>query len=123
MDELSDSSVHRALSDMSALFSDARYRGRLVLGGDLNITTQYPAGHRLEACVALLARIEAYGLTDLLKEKWEPSGEQCRCTFGEACRHTRTRIDPRDKDNPLQVDYLFASDGLIANPYVCGSLD
>lgn len=72
---------------------------------------------------ALLARIEAYGLTDLLKEKWEPSGEQCRCTFGEACRHTRTRIDPRDKDNPLQVDYLFASDGLIANPYVCGTLD
>ena len=34
-----------------------------------------------------------------------------------------TRIDPRDKDNPLQVDYLFASDGLIANPYVCGTLD
>ena len=44
-------------------------------------------------------------------------------SFGEACRHTRTRIDPRDKDNPLQVDYLFASDGLIANPYVCGTLD
>jgi endonuclease/exonuclease/phosphatase family metal-dependent hydrolase len=35
----------------------------------------------------------------------------------------RTRIDRTDKDNPLQVDYLFASDGLIANPYVCGTLD
>jgi hypothetical protein len=28
-----------------------------------------------------------------------------------------------DKDNPLQVDYVFASDGLIANPYVYGTLD
>ena len=44
MDELSDASVHRSLSEMSALFSDERYRGRLVLGGDLNITTQYPRG-------------------------------------------------------------------------------
>ena len=31
--------------------------------------------------------------------------------------HTRAKIDPRDKDNPLQVDYLFASDGLIASDH------
>lgn len=123
MDELGDASVHRSLSDMSALFSDERYRDRLVLGGDLNITTQYPKGRRLDACVAVLARIRAYGLSDLLAEKWEPSDEECRCTFGVDCRHTRTRIDPMDPARPLQVDYLFASDDLITAPYECKTLD
>lgn len=122
MDELSDASVHRSLSDMSALFSDERYGDRVVMGGDLNITTQYPQGHRLDASMAVLARIRAFGLHDLLAEKWEPSDEKCDCTFGMKCRHTRTRIDPGDPGKPLQVDYLFASCDLIAHPYTCKTL-
>ena len=122
MDELSDSSVHRALSDMSALFSDPRYKRHLVMGGDLNITTQYPRGRRLDACMAVLARIRAYGLTDLLADKWEALEEECGCTFGDDCRHTRTRIDPDDPGRPLQVDYVFASEDMTFKPYVCSTL-
>jgi endonuclease/exonuclease/phosphatase family metal-dependent hydrolase len=122
MDELSDASVHRALSDLGPLFSDERYKLRLVMGGDLNITTQYPAGRRLEACKAVLSRIEAYGLTDCLAAKWTGIDEVCGCTLGEACRHTRTRLDPNHPDVPLQVDYLFASKDLVVGPYVCRTL-
>lgn len=40
LDEFSDASVHRSLSELSPIFHDARYNGRVVLGGDLNTGTQ-----------------------------------------------------------------------------------
>lgn len=36
MDEKSDASVHRSLSELAPVFDDARYNRLLLLGGDLN---------------------------------------------------------------------------------------
>jgi hypothetical protein len=93
-DELSESSVHRALSDLSPLFSDPRYAERLVLGGDLNSSTQWEAGPHLDGDTALLQRISAYGLKDCLSLR-RPDGrlEGCTCTLS-VCTHTMTRYDP-----------------------------
>jgi endonuclease/exonuclease/phosphatase family metal-dependent hydrolase len=113
MDELSEASVHRSLSEISPLFSDPRYREPLLLGGDLNTSTQWPKGTRLDVDRAILERINAYGLTDCL-QKARGSGrlENCRCTLDE-CTHTWTRVDPNHTG--LQVDYLFASRDLAKN--------
>jgi endonuclease/exonuclease/phosphatase family metal-dependent hydrolase len=113
MDELSEASVHRTLSEVSPLFSDPRYREPLLLAGDLNTSTQWPEGAHLDGDMAVLDRINAYGLVDCLKEKRAPGRlANCRCTL-EECTHTWTRVDPNHP--ALQVDYLFASRALAEN--------
>lgn len=65
----------------------------------------------------------AYGLVDCLERKRQPGRlEGCRCAFGEDCRHTWTRLDPRHPDIPLQVDYLFASQALAEQLTACEAL-
>jgi hypothetical protein len=44
LDDLSDASVHRSLSDLDPIFTDSRYNDHVVLGGDLNVSTQMPEG-------------------------------------------------------------------------------
>lgn len=109
-DELSEASVHRSLSEISPLFSDPRYRELLLLGGDLNTSTQWPQGPHLDGDRALLQRIKAYGLVDCLEQMREPGPlPNCTCVL-EECTHTWTRLDPNHP--ALQVDYLFASPAL-----------
>jgi endonuclease/exonuclease/phosphatase family metal-dependent hydrolase len=112
-DELSEASVHRSLSEISPLFSDPRYKEFLLLGGDLNTSTQWPKGVHLDGDRALLERIKAYGLVDCLQEKRKPGRRECRCTL-DICTHTETRLDPTHPG--LQVDYLFASPALAERP-------
>jgi endonuclease/exonuclease/phosphatase family metal-dependent hydrolase len=116
LDDLSDASVHRSLSEVSPIFSDRRYRERVILGGDLNLTTQWPNEHGLlDRARGVLDRIEAYGLTDCLKVK-RASGRLSGCTCVlDPCTHTRTKWDLRLPDGgyPHQVDYLFASRRLV----------
>ena len=105
--------MHRSLSEISPLFSDPRYGELLLLGGDLNTSTQWPKGRHLDGDAALLARIKAYGLIDCLELK-RPQGRltDCPCVL-EECTHTWTRLDPSRP--ALQVDYLFASPALGEN--------
>src|SRR3954454_5117206 len=62
MEELSDASIHRSLSDVSPLFSDPAHKEKVLLGGDFNIGTGLsdPLAQRRSRIV--LDRIEAYGL-------------------------------------------------------------
>jgi endonuclease/exonuclease/phosphatase (EEP) superfamily protein YafD len=67
MDEFSDASVHRSLSELSRVFDDARYQRNVLLGGDLNTWTAWPANDPfLERDRNLLQRFEALGLVDCL---------------------------------------------------------
>jgi hypothetical protein len=116
LDDLSDASVHRALSEVSPIFSDPRYKERVILGGDLNLTTQWSNEDRLfDLARGVLERIDAYGLKDCLKEKRGPDRlPGCLCTL-ETCTHTRTKWAPGSEDGgyPHQMDYLFASKRLV----------
>ena len=111
LDELSDASVHRSLSELSPVCDDPMYRGHLVLGGDLNTGTQWstePAHNARDK--AVLQRIEAYGMVDCIKKMRAPGRlEGCKCLEGDACMHVRTRRDPRRPAIPYQTDYLFVS--------------
>lgn len=106
LDDLSDASVHRSLSEVSPIFDDPRYKERVVLGGDLNLTTQWSNEHRLrDRARGVLDRIEAYGLVDCLKEKRgidRVAG--CDCT-PDPCTHTRTKWDGESADGgyPHQI--------------------
>jgi hypothetical protein len=127
LDERSDASVHRSLSDLTPLFEDRRYNKQLVLGGDLNTWTGWPKGSHLARDENVLRRIEAFRLVDCLVA--DPSRDErgplagCPCSYGEACRHTRTRIDRNSPEVPYQMDYLFASPLLAERLVTCATLD
>jgi endonuclease/exonuclease/phosphatase family metal-dependent hydrolase len=113
MDEKSDASVHRSLSELSPIFDHKDYGKRLVLGGDLNILAGRPVGSHPDRHQVVLARIKAYGLIDCL-EKLRPHGALagCPCKLGDDCTHTWTKFDPQRPTVAYQDDYLFASRGL-----------
>jgi endonuclease/exonuclease/phosphatase family metal-dependent hydrolase len=115
LDEISDASVHRSLSELSPLLDDPRWNQRVLLGGDLNTGTQWRASSPyLARDRVVLERIEAFGLVDLLAERRTPGRlEGCHCSLGDECTHTRTRFDKRYPTKPYQTDYLYASKGLL----------
>jgi len=118
MDDLSDASVHRSLSDLDPIFTDDRYNQRIVLGGDLNLSTQMPEGPARARSEAVFARLAALGLTECLAARWNEDRAiaDCPCGQDNACRHIQTK-----RDDKYQMDYLFASQSL--EPDDCYRLD
>ena len=96
LDERSDASVHRSLSDLTPLFEDQRYNHLLLLGGDLNtLCTDKPGSLRLARDQGILDRItRGFGLVDLLHESLRKNNPErgplvgCRCSLGDECLHT-----------------------------------
>jgi hypothetical protein len=123
MDERSDASVHRSLSEMAPLFDHPTYRKHLLLGGDLNILSNPRPDDPVRARFRnVLDRIASYGLVDCLEAKrpWTALPE-CPCGKGRGCRHTWTK---RVKGKPVayQDDYLFASPMLARRLQTCVAL-
>ena len=122
MDELSDASVHRSLSELSPLVDDARYRSLIVVGGDLNTGTQWSKkDHVLNARDRnVLDRFTSWGLVDCVRAKRAPGRlEGCLCVEGDDCAHVRTRRDSHWPEVPYQTDYLFASPKLASALISC----
>lgn len=125
LDEKSDASVHRSLSELTPLFEDDRYNEHLVLGGDLNTWTGWKEGSRhLARDRNVLDRIRAFGFVDCLERGLEREGRLpgCPCSLGEECMHSWTRRDPRYPGTPYQMDYLFASRALAERLDRCAAL-
>jgi len=119
-DGYADTTVNRVLSDLVPLFDDPARGKRLVLGGDLNISTQWVgAQERYRAWEqATFNRIAAFGLHDCCDLFRNPGRlDGCDCLDGDDCRHVRTQYHPRS-GRPWQNDYVYASDALIAGSQV-----
>jgi hypothetical protein len=123
IEELTDASMHRSLSEISPIFSDPGFKELVLLGGDFNVSTGLADASASERSGIVLDRIRACGLDDCLanwrEEKNLPPMPGCRCN-DEPCRHTLTRLTPNKGESdvpwkqrdPIQVDYLFASKAL-----------
>ena len=129
MDEKSDASVHRSLSELSPIFDHKTYGKHLLLGGDLNILANPRRNDPLrDRHLVILARIKAYGLVDCLekavRERTPPRGglPNCPCRLGDGCTHTWTKRDPKRPTIPHQDDYLFASRALADRLEACEAL-
>jgi hypothetical protein len=128
LDEKSDASVHRSLSELAPVLDRRRYSRLLLLGGDLNTLAIEAGTARLAKDLGVLERItEGFGLVDLLQRdllrRTPPRGllAGCPCSFGEGCTHTWTHRR-RDSDIPYQDDYLFASPALVERLERCEAL-
>lgn len=110
-----DTTVNKQLSDLAPLFDNPRHEKALLLGGDLNITTQWSGRERRYSQweQATFDRIRAFGLRDCLDLHRAPGRlDRCWCDQGEDCRHIRTQFHGRST-KPWQNDYVFASDALV----------
>jgi exonuclease III len=126
-----DTTVHRILSDLQPLIDERRGR-RIMLAGDLNITTQWSVKHRgslhgmHEVCLArdrnVFDRFAALGLHNIVERDAPGPLDGCDCSAGEACRHVRTQRH-RNSSFPWQNDYVFVSADLLARSPTVEVLD
>lgn len=114
--------MNRILSDLTPLF-DSRDCKRIVLAGDLNISTQLEGryGRWSRNC---LERLQAFGLVDCLKRF---AGERrrltdCPCDEGIACAHVQTHRHPQSRV-PWNNDYIFCSEELAKDVVSCRVID
>jgi hypothetical protein len=91
----------------------------LIVGGDLNCSTQLPPPDR-QRHANLFDRIASLGLIDLLERT--RAGRQaepdCPCDNAPNCGHVRTHKH-RMSDLPWQDDYLFATPTLAERLTTC----
>jgi exonuclease III len=126
-----ESTVHRILSDLTPLIDERRGR-RIIVAGDLNITTQWSVKHesflrgRHEEClrrdVNLFARFEALGLRNVVVRTALGPLDGCDCGDGIGCRHVQTQRHDRSTF-PWQNDYFFVSEDLLQEPFTVEVMD
>jgi hypothetical protein len=111
IDVYSSTTLLRQVADLVPLF-DSVDGERVILGGDLNVSTQAPDDESVRDRAALGA-VESLGLVDLLAaapEKPRFLGDNCGCARGSACTHLGTH---RHTSGSLShLDYLFATPSL-----------
>jgi len=109
IDVYAQTTMLRIVADLIPLF-DSPEGERVVLGGDMNITTATsPSTPELQRYEAILKAVESLGLQNLAETAAErpPQFKNCPCG-ASSCRHLRTF-----GDNPgSQLDWLFATPAL-----------
>lgn len=111
--------MHRILADLTPVFDDTRYNAHVVLGGDLNLSTQFGEPHRARHRLVFEC-IKAFGLVDCLDMKLGATRPLADCPCGAAaCRHIRTQRHVKAPHVPWQNDYLFASERLATTLTAC----
>lgn len=102
--------MHRVLSDLTSILDSYREPRPVVLGGDLNCSTQLEGPDRA-AEHALFARLEAFGLTDCFAESADGRKRltDCFCVDAGECSHYRTLRHKNDASSrPWHIDYMFS---------------
>jgi endonuclease/exonuclease/phosphatase family metal-dependent hydrolase len=129
----SASTSHRVVSDLTPLLvwtKNKPHKVPVLLAGDFNATTQIAAENNwdveIEEAKALFQRIHALGLHDVIARtrNTRPHLVDCSCPTPNTCSHVRTyRNGNRPASRPTQLDYVFASDGLVSQVSACTVCD
>jgi endonuclease/exonuclease/phosphatase family metal-dependent hydrolase len=106
LDRSALSSMHQVVADLLPLF-DSHDGARVILGGDLNVTTSSKDEGYLARAEALLASVRALGLVEAKRLVAEPpaSPPDCPCGVEDGCGHLGTW-------GSSELDHLFVSPSL-----------
>jgi hypothetical protein len=101
----SETSLHRALSDLTPILDVTRSRsaGSVLIAGDFNASTQFDEPYR-SAYRVVHDRLASLGLTNVTVRAEREQLEGCPCE-DDPCRHVRTL----EGAVPYQDDYIHAS--------------
>ena len=113
-DGYAQTTMHGLLNDLVPLFDESGSRRDrwLVMGGDLNVSTQLPAPYGPWS-QSVFDRIEAFGLVNLTEKavRVHPERRMSDCPCGDSdCAHVQTAT--HRTGSRYQNDYLFASAAL-----------
>jgi endonuclease/exonuclease/phosphatase family metal-dependent hydrolase len=115
IDVYSTTTLFRQVADLMPLFDSADGE-RVILGGDLNVSTQGPDEAARARYRAVFGAIESLGLVDLFRAVRDRPAPRsgCTCGLGDGCYHVGThRNASRGADQiGSHLDYLFASPAL-----------
>jgi endonuclease/exonuclease/phosphatase family metal-dependent hydrolase len=100
------STILRVIADLVPLF-DSPYGSRVILGGDLNITSATKDPKHIARAEAVFAAIRSLGLVEAKGLIAEPSASSpdCSCGFGGTCTHLATW-------GQAELDHIFVSPSL-----------
>lgn len=98
-----ETSMHRVISDLTPILDVAQSKESVLLGGDLNASTQHAPPYRA-AYRLVHERLLALGLHNVSVRAEGAVLDGCPCA-DEPCRHVRTLDSP----TPYQNDYFYAS--------------
>lgn len=121
-DGYATTAVHQQLTDLNSLL-DSRQARRLIIGGDLNCSTQLkPPYRRIHR--NLFERFETYGLANVTYHTRDqrPPLKDCPCGDSPACGHVKTHKHNRSK-LPWQDDYVFAGPDMVNGKTRCRVID
>lgn len=106
MDPSPESTMLRVIADLVPLF-DSPYGARVILGGDLNVSSATKDPKHLARAEAVFAAIRALGLVEAKSLVADPpaSSPDCWCGSGGTCGHVPTF-------GPGELDHLFVSPSL-----------
>jgi endonuclease/exonuclease/phosphatase family metal-dependent hydrolase len=115
IDVYSTTTLFRQVADLMPLFDSADGE-RVILGGDLNASTQGTDKDARARYSAAFGAIESLGLVDLFQvaRNRPPPRSGCSCGLGLECYHVGTHRNASRGDDQIgsHLDYLFASPSL-----------
>ena len=100
------STMHRVIADLVPLF-DSPHGARVILGGDLNVSSSTKDPRQIARAEAVFAAIRSLGLVEAKSNVAHPpaSPPDCPCGNGGTCTHLGTWAN-------VELDHLFVSPSL-----------
>jgi hypothetical protein len=98
--------MHRVIADLVPLF-DSPHGARVILGGDLNVSSSTKDPRQIDRAEAIFAAIRSLGLVEAKSHVAQPpaSPADCACGNGGTCTHLGTWAN-------VELDHLFVSPSL-----------
>jgi exonuclease III len=122
--------LHRTLSDLTAVLDTSRSSAPVLVAGDFNISTQAVTAETTlvdrDSARAAFARLRAFGLRSCFEvDRFRPPRlADCSCDEGDGCHHMRThRNQNRIDSRATQLDYAWASEGIVSKLTVARAVD
>lgn len=122
-DGYAQTTMYRIIADLIPLFDDKELGKRVILAGDLNITSQMKNKTERIRHQAILESIKSLGLLDCLEmtKSSREAMQDCPCPEAPDCGHVVTHR--HNRGSQMHIDYIYATESLARKLENCYVID